>query len=110
MNTAEWILVAILSITLFVFLVIGIILLIKLIGLSEEAKEVIKTSQKVAEKTGDVVDNVKDFTSVGGIFKAIAKRIENNGITLEIDNKSKKTTSKNAKESSPKEAETISKK
>ena len=32
MNVVEWILVAILSITLFIFLVVGIVLLIKLIG------------------------------------------------------------------------------
>ncbi len=85
MNTAEWIIVVILSVTLFVFLVIGIILFIKLINLTKEAETVIKTSQKVAEKTGDVVDNVKDFTSIGGIFKAVASRIANNGVEIDLN-------------------------
>ena len=55
MNTAEWILVVILSLTLLVFLVVATIFLIKLIDLTKEAKIVVKTSQGIAEKTEDVV-------------------------------------------------------
>ena len=40
MNTAEWILVAILSIALFAFLVVGIVLMLKLLEVSEEVKRV----------------------------------------------------------------------
>ena len=41
MNTAEWILVAILSITLLIFLIIGIVLLVVLIKLTKEAQKVV---------------------------------------------------------------------
>lgn len=75
MNTAEWILVVILSVTLFIFLVAGIVLAVKLIGLSEEAKKVIQTGQNIATKADDIVDNVKGMTSVGGIVKTFANRV-----------------------------------
>ena len=84
MNTAEWILVVILSVTLTIFLIVGMILVIKLIDLTKNAKEIMETSQKIADKTEDVVDNVKDFTSIGGIAKAIAKRIENDGVEVDL--------------------------
>lgn len=75
MNTAEWILVGMLSVALFVFLVVGIVLAVKLIGLTEEAKKVIQTSQNIALKADDIVDNVKGMTSVGGIVKTFANRV-----------------------------------
>ena len=51
MNTAEWILVAILAVTLFIFLVCGIVLVIKLIGISKEVKEVVIEGQDIAKNT-----------------------------------------------------------
>ncbi len=81
MSTAEWILVVILSLTLLVFLIIGIILFIKLIGLTEEAKKVVTTGQSIAEKADDVVDNVKDLTSVGGLVKTFVNRYTDNNKT-----------------------------
>ncbi len=75
MNTAEWILVVILSVTLFIFLVAGIILAIKLIRLSEEARKIVETGQHIATKADDIVDNVKGMTSVGGIVKTFANRV-----------------------------------
>lgn len=74
MNAAEWILVAILSITLLIFLVVATILCLKLIGLTEQTKKVINTSQSIANKTDDIIDNVKDMTSVGGIVKKFVSR------------------------------------
>lgn len=106
MNTAEWIIVAILSLTLFCFLVIGIILFLKLIDLTKDAKIVIKTGQDIAEKTEDVVDNakgiahnVRELTSISGIAKAISNRLERKGIEVELVDKtnSKKQSGKNAK-------------
>ncbi|MBQ2637836.1 hypothetical protein IJG20_01520 [Candidatus Saccharibacteria bacterium] len=98
MNTAEWIIALILAVTLFVFLIIGIILFIKLIDLSREVKIVVKTSQDIAEKTEDVVENVRDFTSIGGIAKAISHRLERKGIEVEFVEKQKpKSAPKNAK-------------
>ena len=77
MEIATWILVIFLSITLFVFLVVGIILIIKLIGFTNEDKKIVLTGQSIAEKADDVVDNVKDMTSVGGLVKTLVDRYNN---------------------------------
>lgn len=71
MNVAEWILVAFLSVALLVFLILAIILTVKLIKLSNEAREVIEKGQTIADKTGDIVDNVKSYTTARGIAKAV---------------------------------------
>lgn len=75
MNTVEWILVVMLSVALLIFLIAGIVLAIKLIRLTEEAKKIIETSQSIALKADDIVDNVKGMTSVGGIVKTFANRV-----------------------------------
>ena len=69
MNTAEWILVAILSVTLFVFLVVGIVLIIMLVKLTSEAKKVVIKSQDIADNANSVVNNVKGMTSFGGTIE-----------------------------------------
>ena len=74
METPAWILVIILSVTLFVFLVVGIILIIKLINFIGEGKKIVLTGQAIAEKADDVVDNVKDMTSIGGLVKTLVER------------------------------------
>ena len=71
MNIAEWILVVILSITLFVFLVVGIILMIKLIGVTGEAKKVVIKGQDIAENANGVVSNVRGMTSIGGVVQTL---------------------------------------
>jgi len=86
LNVAEWILVAFLSIALFIFLVVGIILVLKLIELTKEAQKIVIKGQDIAEKADNVVDNVKDLTSVGGVVKTFSKKI------LETD--TKKTSKK----------------
>lgn len=77
MNTAEWIIVAILSITLFVFLVVGIVLFIKLIDLTKEAKEVVIESQDIAKNTNGIVSNVKGMTSIGGTVEMLVDKYVN---------------------------------
>ena len=77
METPAWILVIILSATLFVFLVVGIVLIVKLINFLAEAKKIVLTGQSIAEKADDVVDNVKDMTSVGGLVKTFVERYNN---------------------------------
>lgn len=74
MNTAEWILVAILSITLFAFLVTGIILLCILIGLSKEIRKVVIESQDIARNTNGIVTNIKGMTSIGGTMELFIDR------------------------------------
>ena len=78
MNVAEWILVVILSVTLFIFLIAGIVLAIKLIKLAEEAQKIVTTGQQIATKADDIVDNVKGMTSVGGIVKTFASHVISN--------------------------------
>lgn len=77
MDVAEWILVAILSLTLFVFLIIGIILMVKLLGLTDEAKKVVIKSQDIAGNASDVVANVKGLTSVGGTVEMFVEKYIN---------------------------------
>lgn len=78
MNTAEWILVIMLAISLLMFLILAIILVIKLIYLADDAKKIIATGQGIAAKADDIVDNVKGMTSVGGIVKTFANRVMEN--------------------------------
>lgn len=69
MNVAEWILVVILSVTLLIFLIVGIVLIVKLIGLSKEVKEVVIEGQDIAKNTNGIVSNVKGMTSIGGTME-----------------------------------------
>lgn len=75
MSIAEWILVMFLSVALLVFLVAGIVLVIKLIGLAAEVRKIVEAGQGIAAKADDIVDNVKGMTSVGGIVKTFANRV-----------------------------------
>lgn len=77
MNVAEWILVAILSITLLVFLVVGIILIIKLMLLSDEIKNVVIESQDIAKNANGIVSNVKGMTSIGGTVEMFVDKYIN---------------------------------
>ena len=77
MNVAEWILVVILSLTLFVFLVVGIILMIKLFALVDESKRVVVKGQDIAENANGVVSNVRGLTSVGGTVEMFVKKYIN---------------------------------
>lgn len=96
MEIATWILVVILSITLFIFLIAGIVLAIKLIQATEEAKKVIATGQQIATKADDIVDNVKGMTSVGGIVKNFAVRA--------MENQSKRYAAEDAAEAAEMDA------
>ena len=73
-NTAEWILIIFLSTALLVFLILAIILLVKLISMTKDAKQILSTSQDIANKADDVVGNVKDMTSIGGIVKTFTNQ------------------------------------
>ena len=71
MNTAEWILVAFLSGALLIFIIVAIVLAVKLINLTDEAKKIIQKGQDIAEKADDVVNNVKTYTTVKGVAGAL---------------------------------------
>ena len=77
MNVAEWILVAILSVTLLVFLIVGIILMVRLLGMTDDAKRVIMKSQDIADNANGVVTNVRGLTSVGGTVEMLVDKYVN---------------------------------
>lgn len=77
MNVAEWIIVAILSITLLIFLIVGIILIVKLIGLTKEAEKVVIESQDIAKNTNGIVSNVRGMTSIGGTVEMFVDKYIN---------------------------------
>lgn len=90
MNVAEWIIVAILSVTLLVFLIVGIILILRLIKLSDEVKDVIIESKDIARNTNGIVLNLRGMTSIGGTVEMIVDKY--------INPKLKKIKSKDTKE------------
>ena len=73
MELPAWILVIMLSVTLFIFLVVGIILIVKLISVTKEAKKIVLQGQDIAEKADDIAGNVRDMTTVGGLVKHFAE-------------------------------------
>ena len=77
MNVAEWIIVAILSMTLLVFLIVGIVLIVRLIGLTKEAKQVVIESQDIAKNANGIVSNVKGMTSIGGTVEMFVDKYVN---------------------------------
>lgn len=108
MDVAEWIIVAILCTTLLVFLIVGIVLIVKLIGLTNEAKEVVRESQDIAKNTSGIVSNIKGMTSIGGTVEMFVDKYVNPKLKSKIEKsekseKSKKaTTAKEAKKTSEK--------
>ena len=89
MNVAEWILVAILSVTLFVFLIVGIILFVRLIGLSKEVKKVAIESQDIAKNANGIVSNVKGMTSIGGTMEMFVDKYVNPKIKEKLKERKK---------------------
>ncbi len=79
METPAWILVFILSGTLFLFLVLFIVLLVKLIGVTKEAKKIMIQGQGIAEKADDIAGNVRDMTTVGGLVKYFVENYTGEG-------------------------------
>lgn len=83
MDVAEWIIVVILSVTLFIFLIIGIILLVKLIGLTKEVKKVVEEGQDIAKNANGIVNNIKGMTSLGGAIQAFVDKYINSKLKEE---------------------------
>ncbi|MBQ1387828.1 hypothetical protein IIY68_03505 [Candidatus Saccharibacteria bacterium] len=77
MNVAEWILVVMLSVTLLIFLIVGIILFVKLIDVSKEMKKVMVESQDIAKNANGIVSNVKGMTSIGGTMEMFVDKYIN---------------------------------
>lgn len=89
MNVAEWIIVAILSITLLLFLILGIVLIIRLLDLSKEVKKVVIEGQDIAKNTNGIVTNVKGMTSIGGTVEMFVDRYINPKLKEKIKERKK---------------------
>lgn len=94
MNVAEWILVAILSITLFIFLVVGIILMVRLMAVADEAKRVAVKSQDIADNANEVVSNVKGMTAIGSTMGMIVDKYVNPKVKEKMKEETKKEEKK----------------
>ena len=77
MNVAEWIIVAILSMTLMIFLIVGIILVVKLIGLSKDISKIAVEGQDIAKNANGIVSNIKGMTSIGGTVEMFVNKYVN---------------------------------
>lgn len=93
MNLAEWILVIFLSVALLVFLIVGIIFIVKLTSLLSEIGIMVQTGQSIFNKADDVADNLKDLTSVGPLARGFVKEYIGRKLFsfLKIDRKPKKS-------------------
>ncbi len=89
METPAWILVFILSGMLFLFLLLAIILLAKLIGVTKEAKKIMIQGQGIAEKADDIAGNVRDMTTVGGLVKYFVENYTSEGAKKKKTKKTK---------------------
>ena len=75
MNTAEWIIMIILACTLFIFLVLGIILMVKVMRLVRDAQNFVDKGHEIADKASGVANNLYEMTLVGSI-SGLAKRVK----------------------------------
>ena len=99
MNVAEWIIVAILSMTLLVFLIVGIVLIFKLIDLSKEVKKVVVEGQDIVKNTNGIVSNVKGMTSIGGTVEMFVDKYINPKLKSKLkETKEKKSDDKKSGE------------
>ena len=99
MDVAEWIIVAILSTTLLIFLIVGIVLIVKLIGLVKEAKEVVVEGHDIAKNTNGIVSNIKGMTSIGGTVEMFVDKYVNPKLKSKIEKSQQAKAAKEAKTS-----------
>ncbi len=94
MDVAEWIIVAILSITLMLFLILGIVLLAKLIGLSKEVGKIVVEGQDIAKNANGIVSNVRGMTSIGGTVEMFVNKYINPKLKEKMKEEEKKEEKK----------------
>lgn len=85
MDVAEWIIVAILSATLFVFLIMGIVLIGKLLGLTSEMRRTIAKTQDIADNVNGITANIRGMTSIGGTIEMLVNKYINPKINKNKD-------------------------
>lgn len=89
MNVAEWILVVILSITLFIFLIVGIRLFSRLIRLVKEMEKIAIEGQNIAKNADGVVSNIRGMTSIGGTVEMLVDKYINQKLKSKTKDKEK---------------------
>ena len=99
MNLAEWILIMFLSVALLVFLIVGVVFLIKFTSLLSEIEIMVQSGQSFFEKADDVADNIKDITSFGPLVRGLIKEYLGRRLFGLFDSKKhqKRTSSKTEK-------------
>ena len=90
MNLAEWIIVMFLAVALLVFLIVGIIFIVKFTSLLSEIEIMVQTGQSILD---DVADKIKDLTSVGPLARGFVKEYIGRKLynLLKINHKPKKS-------------------
>ena len=93
MNLAEWIIIMFLAVALLVFLIVGIIFIVKFTSLLSEIEIMVQTGQSIFDKADDVADNIKDLTSVGPLARGFVKEYIGRKLynLLKINHKPKKS-------------------
>ena len=82
MDTAEWIIVSILSLTLFIFLILGILLLTKILDLTRDAKHILKQLERMAKKGNTIVAKASDTVDdISKTATSTAKSIKKDATT-----------------------------
>jgi hypothetical protein len=76
LNDAAQILVIILSVTLIVFLILGIVLLAKLVGISNRIKKIATAVEETVDNIHDVIKGVKAVVTPAAVAQAITGWIE----------------------------------
>ena len=110
MNLAEWILIMFLSVALLVFLIVGVVFLIKFTSLLSEIEIMVQSGQSFFEKADDVADNIKDITSFGPLVRGLIKEYLGRRLFGLFDSKKhqKRTSSKTEKSTEKSTEKTIS--
>ena len=99
MNVAEWIIVAILSMTLLVFLIVGIVLIVRLINVCKKFDKIAAEGQDIARNANGIMANVKGMTSFGGVAEVFVDKYVMPKLKEKINEREKesKNDSKKAK-------------
>ncbi len=71
MNTAEWVIAGILAFALLIFLILGIIVLVKVLKLVRQVEEMVGTAQEIANNASQVVSNVAKVTYTANLANLV---------------------------------------
>ena len=71
------------------FLILGIVLIVRLIDLSKEVKKVVIEGQDIAKNTNGIVSNVKGMTSIGGTMEMFVDKYINPKLKEKIKERKK---------------------